>query len=645
MSLHDAILTWQTLLGHATADQHPETAGDPPKQNARAITIALDLVDLAVRTMLVGVLFGELALILVEILQRAAFNLSFLWSEEISRLAILTITFGGGALAYRARMNTSVEAITSALPSGPRRAVEAWLDQMIFMVSLMCCGGSLDLFEISNESVMPVLEWSQGWTVVPFTAGLALMALFAFERLVTRHALRANLTAAPGTAGFAALFYLGLTQAAFHLDNGTAMIVMLLVFFATVLLGLPVGFAMLSGSMLFLALTDIAPLIAVAQNTIDGSGHFILLTLPFFIWAGMVMEAGGISLRLVRFAMALVGHLRGGLLQVVVLTTYVVSGVSGSKIADVVAVGSVMREELRRKNYRLEDGAAVLAASAAMSETIPPSIAMLVLGSVVPVSIGQMFIAGLVPAGCLAAMLMITVYLISRRQGIATLPRATGRQMAGEALLALLPLLMPVILIAGIKMGIATPTEVSSVAVLYGLVLSAGLYRSIGPAAVVRVAARCAVMSGMVLFIIAAAGSFAWILAAGNLPIYLIGLLEAAGDSKAVFLAGSVAILIVIGSLLEGLPALIILAPILYPMAERLGIDGIHYAMLLLLAMGVGIFIPPIGIGFLISCSIMGSGVEAAGRAIIPYLLVLLTGIALIAAFPAITHVALGSLG
>jgi tripartite ATP-independent transporter DctM subunit len=204
---------------------------------------------------------------------------------------------------------------------------------------------------------------------------------------------------------------------------------------------------------------------------------------------------------------------------------------------------------------------------------------------------------------------------------------------------------MPVILIAGIKIGIATPTEVSSVAVLYGLVLSAGLYRSIGPAAVVRVAARCAVMSGMVLFIIAAAGSFAWILAAGNLPIYLIGLLEAAGDSKAVFLAGSVLILIVIGSLLEGLPALIILAPILYPMAERLGIDGIHYAMLLLLAMGVGIFIPPIGIGFLISCSIMGSGVEPAGRAIIPYLLVLLTGIALIAAFPAITHVALGRLG
>lgn len=643
MSVHNTLLTWQRLLGHATAHT-PETADERPRSKTKAITITLDLVDLAIRAMLVIVLFGELTLILIEIAQRAAFSLSFLWSEEISRLAILTITFCGGALAYRARMNTSVEAITSTLPSHPRRAIAAWLDQIVFVVSLMCCSGSLDLFEIANISVMPVLQWSQGWTVVPFTAGLALTALFAFERLVTQHTLRANLMAAAGTAGFAALSYFGIAQAAFHLDNSTAMIVMLLVFFAIVLLGLPVGFAMLTGSILFLALTDIAPLVAVAQNTIDGSGHFILLTLPFFIWAGMVMEDGGISLRLVRFAMSLVGHLRGGLLQVVVLTTYLVSGVSGSKIADVVAVGSVMREELRRKNYRLEDGAAVLAASAAMSETIPPSIAMLVLGSVVPISIGKMFVAGLLPAGCLAVMLMITVYLISRRQGIATLPRATARQIAGEGLGALLPLLMPVILIAGIKMGVATPTEVSSVAVLYGLVLSVGLYRSIGLAGLIRVAARCAVMSGMVLFIIAAAGSFAWILAAGNLPTYLIGLLKAAGDSKVVFLAGSVAILIVIGSLLEGLPALIILAPILYPMAGPLGIGGIHYAILLLLAMGVGIFIPPIGIGFHISCSIMGSSVERAGRAIIPYLLVLLAGIAVLAAFPAITQVALGYL-
>ena len=145
---------------------------------------------------------------------------------------------------------------------------------------------------------------------------------------------------------------------------------------------------------MFLLISGVAPLIAAAQNTFDGTSNFILLTLPFFIWAGLIMEKGGISLRLVRFAMTLVGHMRGGLLQVVVLTIYMVSGISGSKIADVVAVGSVLRRELKKQGYRPEQGAAVLASSAAMSETIPPSLAMLVLGSVAPISIGTLFIAG-----------------------------------------------------------------------------------------------------------------------------------------------------------------------------------------------------------------------------------------------------------
>jgi len=174
---------------------------------------------------------------------------------------------------------------------------------------------------------------------------------------------------------------------------------MLILFFMTVLLGLPVSFSMLLGSLFFLQITDSAPLIAAAQNTVDGTSHFILLTLPFFIWAGLIMEKGGISVRLVRLAMALVGHLRGGLLQVVVVTIYLVSGISGSKAADVVAVGSVLRRELRRQGYRPEEGAAVLSAAGAMSETIPPSIAMLVLGSVAPISIGTLFVAGLMLFG------------------------------------------------------------------------------------------------------------------------------------------------------------------------------------------------------------------------------------------------------
>ena len=175
------------------------------------------------------------------------------------------------------------------------------------------------------------------------------------------------------------------------------------------LLGLPVSFAMLLSTLIYLALTGAAPAIAVPQNMIDGTGNFILLALPFFIFAGLIMERGGISLRLVRFAMALVGNMRGALLQVMVVTIYLVSGISGSKIADVAAVGSVMRSEMRRNGYPPEEGAAVLAASAAMAETIPPSIAMLVLGSVTPISIGTLFVAGLLPAALIAVCLMALI--------------------------------------------------------------------------------------------------------------------------------------------------------------------------------------------------------------------------------------------
>ena len=414
---------------------------------------------------------------------------------------------------------------------------------------------------------------------------------------------------------------------------------MLPLFLIAVLLGLPVAFSMLLGSLFFLQITDAAPLIAAAQNTVDGTSHFILLTLPFFIWAGLIMEKGGISVRLVRFAMALVGHLRGGLLQVVVVTIYLVSGISGSKAADVVAVGSVMRSELKRQGYQAAEGAAVLSAAGAMSETIPPSIAMLVLGSVTPISIGTLFIAGLLPAAVIALFLMVSIYFFAWWRNTPRAPRANLSELLKASLGAILPLIMPVIMIVGIKFGYATPTEVSAVAVLYGLVLSVTIYRSIGIAGFFKIAAECGLLAGMVLFIIASAGSFAWTLTAANLPAVLIRILHLAGDSPTLFLIGSLVLLIAVGSLLEGLPVLIILGPLLLPIATQLGIGSIHYAMVMLLAMGIGIFIPPIGVCFYISCAVSEADVEATAKTMLPYLAVLLAGVLAVAFVPWFTHI------
>jgi tripartite ATP-independent transporter DctM subunit len=543
----------------------------------------------------------------------------------------------GGALAYRARHHTTVEFLSGKMPARYQTAVAIGVDLLVLIAAAIVGYICLDLLSITATSNTPILGINAAWMILPLAIGLALVVIFALERLLYDYSLPALVPAACCVAILLAVVYAIGVAPALHLSNGTALAVMLVAFLVAILLGLPVTFAMLLGSLTFLSMSGVAPLIAAAQNTADGTNNFILLTLPFFIWAGLIMEKGGISLRLVRFAMVLVGHFKGGLLQVVVLTIYLVSGISGSKIADVVAVGSILRRELNKQGYRPEQGAAVLAASAAMSETIPPSLAMLVLGSVAPISIGTLFIAGLLPAAVIALLLMILNYALSRHRHVATVPRASTAEMLRAGGGAVLPLVMPIIMVIGIRFGFATPTEVSAVAVLYGLLLASVIYRAVDTRALYSIAVESCLLAGMVLFIIAAAFSFGWTLTAANLPASLAAILHSIGDNAIVFILGSILLLIVVGSLLEGLPALIILGPLLMPIASQYGIDIIHYGMIMILAMGVGIFIPPIGIGFYVSCSVSGSRLEATSAAMIPYFIVLILGVLVVAFVPSVT--------
>jgi tripartite ATP-independent transporter DctM subunit len=594
----------------------------------------LNRLDSAFRAVLVLALVIELAIVLTEIGSRFWFHQSLLWADEAAKLFLSLTAFVGGALAYRARHHTTVEFLTAKLSPRLRIVVASGVDLLVLVAAVVVGYVSLDLLAISATSNTPILDINAAWLILPLAVGLTLVAIFAIERLIYDYPPHAVLPAACVVGLLVSLLYAISVVPSLHLGNGAALGAMLVAFLFAVLMGLPVSFAMLLGSLMFLLISGVAPLIAAAQNTFDGTSNFILLTLPFFIWAGLIMEKGGISLRLVRFAMTLVGHMRGGLLQVVVLTIYLVSGISGSKIADVVAVGSVLRRELKKQGYKPEQGAAVLASSAAMSETIPPSLAMLVLGSVAPISIGTLFIAGLLPAAVIALLLMVLNYLLSRRSDMASAPRATTAELLRASGGAVLPLVMPVIMVIGIRFGIATPTEVSAVAVLYGLILAYVVYRAVDVKALYMIAVESCLLAGMVLFIIAAAFSFAWTLTAAGLPSSLAAILHSLGDNRIVFILGSIVLLIVVGSLLEGLPALIILGPLLMPIASQYGMDIIHYSMIMILAMGVGIFIPPIGIGFYVSCSVSESRLEATSKAMLPYFAVLIIGVLMVAFVP-----------
>lgn len=593
-------------------------------------------IHLAATVVAAAALVIELCIIIADVLQREFLLRSFLWADESAKLALSVIAFIGGAAAYRSRQHTSVRVLLDLMSPGAAALMQAALEWVVVLGAAIAGWQGVLLAQGNWLTLTPILQWPMGWIGVPLPVGMALIALFALERLGSQHrpatAAAGLLLVLPVVAVLATVNMSGF----FGVHPGTALALMVALFFAAVLLGLPVSFAMLASALCYLAATDAAPPIAVPQNMVDGTGNFILLALPFFIFAGLIMERGGISVRLVRFAMALVGSVRGGLLQVVVVTIYLVSGISGSKIADVAAVGAVVRGEMRRHGYRPDEGAAVLAASAAMAETIPPSIAMLVLGSVTPISIGTLFVAGLLPAALIAVCLMALIAFQARHRTEA--PMLEGSRLRAIPP-AILPLLMPVAMVCGIRFGLATPTEVSTFAVVYGLLLAVFVYRAMPWRDVGHLLLSCAMQAGMVLFVLASASSFAWVLAAADLPQQLVALLDDAGRSATVFLLGSVVLLILIGTLLEGLPALIILAPLLMPIAIGLGIDPVQYGIVLILAMGVGAFMPPVGIGFYVAAAVAGSKVEPAARTMLPFLVVLVAAVVLIAFVPAVSLV------
>jgi tripartite ATP-independent transporter DctM subunit len=262
---------------------------------------------------------------------------------------------------------------------------------------------------------------------------------------------------------------------------------------------------------------------------------------------------------------------------------------------------------------------------------------MLLLGSITSVSIAALFLGGLMPAAVIALCIMILIFVRSRRSGRERTPRARWGAIGRAGLGATLPLLMPVILFAGILSGAATPTEVSTFAVIYGLLLACLLYREMTLRQVWQAVIDCSILSGMVLFIVATASTFAWTLTVAQLPQRLIGVVSTLHDSQALFLLSTIVLMIVAGAILEGLPALLILAPLLMPIAVQVGVNPVHYSMILLIAMGTGAFMPPVGIGFYICCAICKSSIETSSRAMVPYLAVLLIGLLIVAFIPWLT--------
>ena len=590
-----------------------------------------DRIEIGAEIVVVLALIVELVAMFGNVIFRAFFNSSLLWSLEVGELALVVMTFVGGAIAYPRNEHMVLHAVVQRLPKRWHAAVEAFGYWQVFAMAVIGCWLACQMMLSRWDERTPYLELRAIWFAVPMILGMALLAYFAVKRVLLQPRREIILTA------IALALILGAVAAIAAVlgpdARSYALPVALAIFALQLVLGVPISFALLMVTLLYLYASQTVPLSVVPINLQAGISSFVMLSIPFFILAGYVMTEGGLSRRLAEFVISLVGRFRGGMLQVIVVCMYIMSGISGSKVADVAAVGTTMKNVMRKEGYDPGETAAVLASGAIMGETVPPSIAMLVLASVTSLSIGTFFVAGLLPAAVMALCLMLLIYFRSgHRAGSTT--RHSLRQIARAGVSAIPALVAPLILIGGIVSGIATPTEVSSTAVIYALVLAVFFYRSLNAGQFWSVMANTAAQAGMVLFITSTASTFSWSLTLAKIPQQIAALFTVLHGSAWLFMLATIVTLVLMGALLEGLPALLIFGPLLLPMAPVFGIDPLQYGIVMIIAMGLGAFSPPIGVGMFVTCSICDTSMENATRHMIPYLAVLVVGLLLVAFVP-----------
>ena len=398
-------------------------------------------------------------------------------------------------------------------------------------------------------------------------------------------------------------------------------------------LNIPVALCMAGVAVGYLLLTGSAPIELVVQRMINGADSFVLLAIPFFLLAGSLMNAGGVTRRLMEFARSLVGHIAGGLSHVTVVTNMIMAGMSGSAVADCTGTGSILIPAMIRERYSPAFAAAITATASTIGPIIPPSIPMVIYAAIVNTSVARMFLGGFVPGVLMGLFLIGIGYGISRRRGYPREPRASLRHLLGSAKESILALMMPVIVLGGILGGAFTPTEAAVVAALYAFVLGAFVYGELRLRHLPAVAEEVIVGTAGVMLIVAAATPFGWLLAAERAPQALAAAFSVLTQPWQLLLALNL-LLLLLGCFMESLSILIILSPVLAPIIAAAGINDTHFGVVLVLNLMIGAVTPPVGVLMYIVCRIAQvSIVDFAREAVLP-ILALIAVLMLITFYP-----------
>jgi len=366
------------------------------------------------------------------------------------------------------------------------------------------------------------------------------------------------------------------------------------------------------------------PLELLPQKIFSGLAHFPYLAVPLFVLAGMLMETGGISRRIVELSNALVGHIRGGMGMVVMVATIFFSDISGSSAADTAAIGSIMIPAMKKRGYAPDFAAALVTAAGGMGVLIPPCLTMVVFGSLTNTSIGALFLAGFVPGISLGLMLMLVTYIIARKKNFPREKRATLWELLFAVKRAFLSLFMGVIILGGILLGVFTATEAAAVAVIYGFVLSTVIYREIRLSQVPKILWDSAVISGVVMLVVGISYAFGWVMAKEQIPMKLAEFMTQLPGGKVVFLFAVNLLLLVMGMFFDASLSVVILVPILFPVALKLGVDPVHFGTFVVMNLGIGFTTPPYGLSLFIASGIAKIPMTSIIKPLLPYILTMI---------------------
>jgi tripartite ATP-independent transporter DctM subunit len=576
---------------------------------------------------------AEIFVLLAGVTSRYLLHTPLVWSDELASMLFLWLAMLGAVIALRRGEHMRM----TALVGKASPAVRAFLDVVAIAAPLafllLVIGPAVEFAQDEGFITTPALEISNSWRAAALPVGCALMLAVACLRLIRTSNWQMTIAALALVAAIAGGF-VAVSPLLHDLGN-----VNLLIFFVglvalCVLSGVPIAFSFGLATFGYLALTTSTPLSVVVGRMDEGMSHLILLSVPLFVFLGQLIEMTGMANAMIAFLASLLGHVRGGLSYVLVGAMYLVSGISGSKAADMAAIAPVLFPEMKARGAKPGDLVALLAATGAQTETIPPSLVLITLGSVTGVSISALFTGGMLPGIVLAITLCGVVWWRYRSDDLSAVRRATRSEILRKLAIAVPALALPFVIRLAVVEGVATATEVSTIGIAYAVLAGLLIYRRFEWARLKPMLIDTAALSGAILLIIGAATGMAWALTQSGFSGQLAQTLGGLPGGAAMFMAASMLVFIVLGSVLEGIPAIVLFGPLMFPIARQMGIHDVHYAMVVILSMGVGLFAPPFGVGYYSACAVSRIHPDEGMKPIVGYIAALIVGLIVVAAVP-----------